>query len=150
MQSDLHVEVEGLHASLVADGRHLTLVTDDAGALLGQARSAARQAGVTSSPRLFLAEMQRRLDDAGLTARVVGRRGVLVETGRGATAWSSRITGSPDVQLGRAGAVVPAVWAYVLAGAGLRGIAATTTGLVAAGVLVGVVRHRRPRRGGSS
>lgn len=88
--SDLRVSVDGVSAELVADGRQLALRTDDAVGLITAALASRPPGSSTRSRRAFLARTAAGLSAAGLSARVEGERGTLLELGAGCTSRPAR------------------------------------------------------------
>jgi hypothetical protein len=149
IQSDLRLDVDGLRATVVADGQQLTVETVDAGRLLARAGDVAPTVfgsplGAASLPAV-LRRAGQLLDAAGLSARIVSDRGAVIELGHGCTSRAGRtLLGSDHVRLGRMDAFVPVLAEYA------RAMWVTPTrarsavaGLVIAAVLVGSGRRRR-------
>ncbi|WP_375503521.1 hypothetical protein [uncultured Jatrophihabitans sp.] len=99
VDSDLQLEVDGVPARLIANGRQLTLSTSDAGRLV--ARALDSLPGGRGPLRSALAEAATLLDALGLTANVVDDSGDVLELGRGCHSVLGRLLLSSDrVQLG--------------------------------------------------
>lgn len=91
VRSDLHLLVDGVSAELVADGRQLTLRTDDAAGLITAALGSRPPGRGSTSWRSALDRVAVGLDAAGLSARVEGEHGTLLELGAGATSRPARL-----------------------------------------------------------
>lgn len=135
VHSDLRLVVGGLSADIVADGRRISLHTDDPARLFAEA-AAASPARSAAGPtlRAMIGRAGRLLTEVGLSAQLDGGRGVVIELGHGCESRLGRVlVGSDNVRLGRAGAVLPAAVGYVLAAARRR------TSYVLAGVALAVL-----------
>ena len=152
IRSDLHLDVDGLQVTMSADGRHLVVQTDDAGQLLARAGDVAPGVlGSSLSPTSLPALVRLAgglLDEAGLSASIVGRRGPLIELGQGCDSRTGRLLLRGDnVRLGPARTLFPVVLAYArsvwLTPARARSAMA---GVTTAGVAIAVVLVAGRRR----
>lgn len=122
IRSDLRLDVDGIEATVVADGRRLTVHAGEPGKLLAQAASAAAQ---LPGPPVSIRALSRRvgslLDEAGLVADIRSSHGTLIEFGRGCESRAGRLLlGSEHATFGGAGTLVPALASYVRASAVVR------------------------------
>lgn len=119
VKADLRLSVDGVDASVVGDGSRVTVSTSvDPPALVLAARAQLSGRGAPGSRATCLrhgAEFAGRLlNDAGLSVRVVGPHGTLVEMGHGCSSAAGRVLlGSGYVRLGRPRVVLPLGIAFV-------------------------------------
>lgn len=115
VHSDLRLESGDLWVNLVANGRHLSLLTNDAGSLLNQlARTPLRP---DTSVRRVIRGAGSTLDRAGLSAELIDSRGGLVRLGHGCGSLIGRLVfGSRHVRLGPARVIGASAYEYARSG----------------------------------
>ncbi len=116
IQCDLTLESVGQRTRVVADGRHLRIVTDDAGRVWAQTSAAALPLGGHQPLRLVVGAIADRLDQAGMSAEITDAQGTVIQLGRGRGSWAGRLlTRSPHVTLARPRVLLPSVVNYARA-----------------------------------
>lgn len=113
VEADLRLDLGGRPARLTGSGSELTLQLTDPADALTQVRAVLLPRGVRLTPRP-LGALADRLQTAGLILTVRGPHGPLVVLGQQGPGPLRRLTGSPYVALGRAGAVALALATVVL------------------------------------
>lgn len=101
VSSDLQVSVDGVPAELVADGSRLVLRTGDAVGLITAALGSRPPGSTARSWRAALDQTAGGLAAAGLSARLEGERGTLLELGAGCSSRPARwLLGSRHARFG--------------------------------------------------
>ncbi len=139
--ADLQASVDDQAISVTGDGTQLTVRTADPATLLALVAES-EPIGLGSVPfRRLAATAARRLDESGLSLRVVGDRGVVIDLGTGLGSRLGRLlVGSELARLGSPRAVLPIAAGIVRAQVRIEHVAG---GVVLAALLIRAGRRRR-------